>query len=106
MLDEISSADMDKIRGFLRHRALASSLENIYWQEIPAGLYDRTQIAHEDCAPYVFAIETGRDWVKFELFVRSREILRCDCQGYCTPEQKDFILNFADQMLEACAVGT
>lgn len=106
MMDEISPGDMEKIRGFLKRNALESSLENVYWQEIPVGLYSRTQTAHRDCTPYVFAIETGHDWIRLELFIRSKEGLRCDCQGYSTLEQRDFILNFADRMLEACAVST
>ncbi len=106
MLDELSAADMERVIGFLKQNALASSLERLYWLEIPVELYSRTQAEHRDCAPFMFAAETGHDWIKLELFVRSREGLGCDCQGYCTPGQRDFILNLADRMLEACAVKT
>jgi hypothetical protein len=38
--------------------------------------------------------------VSFELLVRSSQILRCNCIAYATREQRDFILAFADSMLE------
>ena len=106
MLDEISSADMEKIGEFLKQNALESQMESIYWLEIPGELYSRMQADHRDCAPYVFAIEMGPEWIKLELFIRSTGGLRCECQDYCTPEQRDFILNFADKMLEDCAIKT
>ena len=106
ILDEISPADMEKISRFLKRNALESPLESIYWLEIPPDLYSATQSEHRDCAPYAFATETGHDWIKLEFFIRSRRGLGCECQGYCTPEQRDFILNFADKMLEVCAIKT
>ena len=41
----------------------------------------------------------GKDSVSFELLVRSSHNLHCSCIAMATPEQRHFIMDFADRML-------
>jgi hypothetical protein len=51
-------------------------------------------------------VELGDDFVRFELLIRSRQTMRCACIGYATRQQRDFILAFADRLVEELALRT
>lgn len=106
LLDEINKKDIEKIRDFLTENATRSSLNQVFWVEIPGDLLSPLQFQHKDCGPHVFAIELGDTWVKLEFFVRSLETLRCGCADYCTDVQREHIVHFADRMLAQLGVST
>ena len=106
LIDEISASDMKKISLFLKQNTSQSSLDTIFWVEIPEDLLTGIQFEHENCRPHVFAIEKGDHWVKAEFFVRSLKTMRCDCQGYCSPQQLEFILNFVHHMIGTLNIKT
>ncbi len=100
LLDEISRPDIPRVRDYLQDHALASSLEDLWWVDLPEDLLNPEQFAHPDCRPFRFAVELGDDFVRFELLIRSQQTMRCACIGYATRGQRDFILAFADRLVE------
>ena len=106
LIDEISPADMEKLEEFLRENALQSPMEGIYWMRIPSDLLNETQFLHRECQPHVFAVELGTGWIKMEFLVRTLRGVRCECQAYCTPPQRGFILNFADRLIGQLEITT
>ncbi len=106
LIDEISTSDMKKITAFLKENSIRSSLESVFWVEIPEDLLAGIQFEHNHCKPHVFAIEVGDNWVKSEFFVRSLRGIRCECQSYCTPQQREFILNFVHGIINALSIRT
>jgi hypothetical protein len=106
LIDELSSAGIKKITGFLKKNAVRSNLDEIYWIRIPEGLLSETQMQHLDCRPHVFAAELGPGWIKLEFFVRSSKNMRCTCQGYCTYEQTAYIIKFATDMIKQLGIRT
>ena len=94
------------MRGFLQENAGKSDLDSLYWGRLPQDLLSETQYMHSDCQPHVFAIELGEDWIKLELFIRSLAGMNCDCQGYCTSQQRSFIMNFVDRALKDLHIKT
>lgn len=106
LIDEISASDMKKITLFLKENSAQSSLDAIFWVQIPEELLTGIQSEHKDCKPHVFAIETGENWYKAEFFIRSLKGMRCECQKYSTPQQTDFILNFLHGMIDALNIKT
>jgi hypothetical protein len=106
LIDEISPLDMEKISLFLKQNTSQSSLDAVYWVEIPEDLLEGIQIKHQTCRPHVFAIEMGDTWVKAELFVRSLKTMRCDCQSYSSLQQRDYILNFVHHMIDTLKINT
>jgi len=105
-LDEIASEDMNKITEFLKGNAFRSTMEQIFWVKFPEDLLSPLQFQHTACQPHVFAVEVGSTWVKLEFLVRSLETMKCDCAAYCTDLQRDYIINFADRMLDQLDIGT
>ena len=69
------------------------------------------QFEHQNCRPFRFAVELGEPvvgdcFVRFELLIRSEQTMRCACIGYATRQQRDFILGYADRLVEELALRT
>ena len=105
-VDEISTSDLDKIKGYLNENAKESGMEKLFWIEIPQDCLTESQSEHPECSPHRFAIETGDTWIRAEFFVRTSVKFRCDCNGYCDDSQKKFIMSYIDNMLEKLDIRT
>ncbi len=106
LLDEISKGDLPRVREYLHGHAKAARLEDIWWVDLPEDLLSPEQFSHRDCRPFRFAVEVGDTFVRFEFLIRSEQIMRCACIGYATRPQRDFILAFADRLVEELALRT
>ena len=106
LIDEISPENLEKSRDFLKETAIQSSMESVFWVRVPEDLLSESQFEHRDCRPHVFAIELGQDWIRLEFFVRSSKNMRCTCPGYCTRQQREFVINFAHSMIEDIGMRT
>ena len=105
-LDEISKTDIPRVREYLHGHAQAARLQDIWWVDLPEDLLSPEQFDHQDCRPFRFAVEVGDTFVRFEFLIRSRETMRCACLGYATRPQRDFILAFADRLVEELTLRT
>lgn len=101
LVDEIPHHQMEEIEIYLKEKTVSSGMEEIYWLEIPDELLSPIQEEHKSCGPHYLAVETGRDFVKFESLVRCRKRLRCDCVQYATPRQEGFLMEFARELIQA-----
>jgi len=100
VIDQLRESDYEQIRDYLTHHTETAAMEGIYYVDLPRELYSSLQKDHGDCQPYYFAINLTRKQVGFEWLIRSRNTLRCACIGYATPDQRDYIIDYADGMLE------
>ncbi len=106
LIDEIGNPELERIKGFLAQNAIGSGMDGIFWVKVPSDLLTGAQHLHEACRPHVFAVELGRGFVKLELFIRSLANMRCTCPGFCTSPQRDFVIRFADSMLDQLNIRT
>ena len=97
---------MERIAAFLQKNTIKTAFEGLFWVKIPADLLSSVQFRHNACRPFVFAVEIGADQIKAEFLIRSLKKLGCECQGYCTPQQRDFIFRFTDNMIEDLGIRT
>ncbi len=105
VVDELKGADVERIRDWLAERADLSGVADLYWVNFQADMLTKTQFEHKDCQPHCFAVDLGKDSVKFEFLVRSRLNYRCRlCQVYASPQQRQFILDFADRLVSDLAL--
>jgi len=100
VIDQLREDDYDKIREYLDTHAEKTMLEELYWVDLPESLYAPVQQEHKDCRPFYFAVNLTKRQVAFEWLIRSRQILRCACVAYATPEQRGYIIGYGDKMLE------
>jgi hypothetical protein len=99
VIDQLRETDYHQIREFLDTNAESTALEGIYWVDLPPDLYSRIQREHTKCHPHYFAVNLTWNDVAFELLIRSRQVIRCNCIAYATKQQQDYIIRFADRML-------
>ncbi|WP_456325584.1 hypothetical protein [Desulfonauticus submarinus] len=100
-IDELNSEEMEKITNTLKKQNLKQPVEGLYWLYLPENLYTPQQKEHlKTCGPYYFAIETGKNWLKLELLIRAEQKIRCACISYATQEQRDFLISFAENLLQ------
>jgi hypothetical protein len=101
LIDEIPKRQMEEVSAYLAGKTERSGLDKLFWLDLPKDILAPVQWEHQDCGPHYLAIETGKDFLKFELLVRSRKRLRCDCVQYATPAQEAFLLKFAHNLIES-----
>lgn len=98
--DQLRESDHEQIEQFLSRNAEETVFKEVFRLILPQDLYSDTQKEHSDCGPFYFAVNLSLNQVEFELLIRSREKIRCNCIGYADRRQRDYILDFADRMLE------
>ncbi len=99
LINELSFLERDNLDSFLKRTLKPGALNGVFFLTIPPELLGPAQTGHEDCAPFYCAVVLGKDSVSFELLVRSSHNLHCSCIAMATPEQRRFIMDFADRML-------
>ena len=102
ILDELTPRELAAARSYLAAQAEFSGVEGLYWLELPPYLWGDNQVrAHAEGLPgtesYRLAVEAGKEWVRFELLVRSETLANAG-SAQATPEQVIYILDWADRM--------
>lgn len=100
VIDQLRPQDHKSITDYLDRHAERAVFEGLYWVDLPESLLTPTQKEHGDCKPFYFAVNLTEDRVDFELLIRSRRIIRCNCIGYADTAQRDYIMRFGDTMLD------
>lgn len=106
VIDELRPPDMEKLIGHLEANLGASGLPDVFWLEVPGELLTPEQRAHADCGPHRVAVVLELDSLKLELLVRASQSLRCSCTGYATSTQRDWLINFVDELIDQLQLQT
>lgn len=105
LIDEISEENMAKLESWLKEQELQSCIEQLYHFKLPPRLLSPIQEEHAAaCGPFYMALETGLDWVKLELLVRAKSILRCSCIAYATQEQERYMISYLENLLQELSI--
>jgi hypothetical protein len=100
VIDQLTESDYYRLKEHLDQNLETTMMEGIYRVDLPADLHAEVQREHATCQPYYFAIHLDFYQVSFELLVRSRQTLHCPCMGHADLRQREFILQYADRLLE------
>ncbi|MDQ7832747.1 MAG: hypothetical protein RDU30_13515 [Desulfovibrionaceae bacterium] len=100
LIEELTEDDMQSIKARLWEKGFKGALDDIYFIPFPVEMLNDEQTEHAaECGPYVLVLETGQDSIKMELLVRGKGRLRCSCISYCTPEQRNQMIDFLDNFI-------
>ncbi len=100
LIDEISPDNMEKLETWLKAQELQSAIDRLYHFPLPPKLLTAIQQEHAaTCGPFYMAVETGQDWIKLELLVRAKQIMRCACIAYATSEQQEHMATYLENLL-------
>lgn len=97
VIDQLRPSDHQKLKTYINEHFESGALPGIYKLTLPPKILNETQAAHSQCQPYV-AIELEPDRMSCELLIRSCIKMRCDCMGYATQEQRNWLINRIDTM--------
>ncbi len=105
VIDGISLQDYDKLKEYLDEHLETAALDGIYWFELDRDILTPVQSAHKDCGPHVFALMLENTYLSCELLVRIKTNIKCDCMGYATKEQRDWLIDQTDAILEKLSIS-
>ncbi len=100
VIDDLSPMERDNIDSYLKRTLKQGPMIGIYWIVLPKELLTDIQKEHTDCSPYYLGVEIEKSLVRFEFLVRSNAHLHCDCIAHATSEQRQYVLDFLDTMLD------
>lgn len=99
-VDELQEEDVKRIEEHLTRKGWTGSISGIYYVPVPQDLLSEEQRAHLDaCGPFFLPLETGDTWVRLELLVRARQILRCSCIAYAHPALREHMIGVLDGLI-------
>ncbi len=99
VIDGLRPEDHKKLEEYLDRNLEASPLGGLYWLRLDREILGPVQKSHEECAPHLFALELGDTYLSCELLVRIKNNIKCDCMGYATSEQRDWLIETVDSIL-------
>lgn len=110
LIEDLADEDCDKIVGAFDDMDLRGPLEGIYYLPLPESLLQPEQINHlGECGPYFMALEVVKtpsdNMLKLELLVRARNIIRCSCVTYATPDQRKHMIDYLDQFIDELEIS-
>jgi hypothetical protein len=100
VFDQLRESDYKRILEYLDEHAEPAGLDAVFRLPMPAELKTTTQASCEKCKEFYFGVTLTYKQVAFEFLVRSADQLRCGCIGYANPDQRSYVIDFADKMLE------
>jgi len=101
LIDDLSCEERDNIETYLKRTLKHAAVKGMFWLPLPDDLLGESQIGHNDCGPFYFGVELGKDRVSFELLIRSEANLHCSCISYADRGQRDFVFSFVDRLISA-----
>ncbi|MBU0991630.1 MAG: hypothetical protein KJ737_03960 [Proteobacteria bacterium] len=104
VIDELRVTDYEKIKAWLDENYGEAKIPGIYWIPVSSSLLNDIQLSHRECQPHYFAIEIESNRLSCELLIRTPKTLKCSCVAYASKKQRDWIIQFADSILEKLGV--
>ena len=104
VIDGLRPEDFGKLKNYLDEHFEITPLGGIYWMALEKNILSFQQQEHENCQPHVFALMLENDSLAAELLVRVKTSIKCDCMGYATPEQREWLIGKMDLILEELGI--
>ncbi len=104
VIDGLRPNDFKELKKYLDTNFEVSTLGSIYWVELADEILTPIQKEHVDCRPHVFAIMLEDNTLSTELLVRIKTNIRCNCMGYAISEQREWLINKMDLILEELGI--
>lgn len=100
LIDGLRPRDHERLKAYLDEYLDASPLGGIYWLELDKAVLSPLQKEHKGCSPHVFALMLEQTYLACEFLVRIKKNIKCDCMGYATRQQRNWLIDQADAILE------
>ena len=106
IIDELRYNDYEKVKLYLDENLGASSeIGGIYWLPIDKEILTGEQAAHTECLPLFFVIDLKPELISCELLVRTKNRIKCSCIDYATEKQRNWLIQYTDDMLKQLEIS-
>ena len=105
LIDELRLEDHEKIKAYLDENIKTSPMDGLYWISLDKDLMTGIHASHQDCGPHYFALELNEERLACELLVRAEKSNRCNCICYASKEQRDWLIDYIDAILEKLEIS-
>ncbi len=106
VIDELRPKDYELVKAYLEENFNPSDVKGIYWIQLDQNILTKVQAKHTDCQPFYFAVELDSNAIIFELLIRTKKRIRCDCMGYATEKQRNWLIRIADSIFNCLKIKT
>ncbi|CAB5092334.1 hypothetical protein D3OALGA1CA_989 [Olavius algarvensis associated proteobacterium Delta 3] len=106
LIDEIRPPEHEKLKVYLDEHLERAVMDSLYRVPIADDLLNETQRDHTDCQPFFFSLELTPASLHCELLVRTNNRMRCDCIGYATEGQRNWLVDVIDAIFEKLDIKT
>jgi hypothetical protein len=100
LIDGLRLEDCKKIKEYLNDNCEPSTIDGIFWLELDNELLNDIQRRHGECQPHVFALMLEESSLSCEFLVRIKKNIRCDCMDYANLDQRNWLIDTTDAILE------
>ncbi len=100
VIDGLRLQDFHKLKEYFDRHLIGSPIDGIYWLELDPAVLTSVQKTHEACRPHVFALMLEETYLSCEFLVRIEKKIKCDCMGHATREQREWLMDQVDAILE------
>ncbi|MBU1182312.1 MAG: hypothetical protein KKE00_04655 [Proteobacteria bacterium] len=100
VIDELRYNDYEKVKLYLDENLGASEIEGVYWLPFEKRLLTDEQASHNECQPLFFVIDLRPERISCELLVRTKNRIKCTCIGYATEKQRNWLIQYIDDILK------
>ncbi|TYT74438.1 hypothetical protein [Desulfobotulus mexicanus] len=104
VVDTLQPEDYRRLKEVLDARFGLPLVGGVYWVELPETLCTPMQAEHKACSPHVMALDLEETRLSCEFLVRTRKAMHCICMGYAGREQRGWIMDMVDTLLEDAGV--
>ncbi len=100
LIDDIDNKQMETFKIVLRKKGFSEPIEDIFHLPLPQKILNNEQKKHSECGEHYLALEIGTNEVRLELLVRAASRLHCSCIGFADSQQREYMQNMLDELLE------
>ncbi|OQX61889.1 MAG: hypothetical protein B5M56_08030 [Desulfococcus sp. 4484_241] len=106
VIDELRPGEYERIREYLDNTVGRAEMGSIYWIPVPEEILSGKQRGHKNCKPFYFIADLEEARISCELLVRTKNSIRCDCIAYATPAQREWLINYIDNIFATLKITT
>ena len=106
VVDQLRPAEFQKIKAYLDPTYPAGGIDGVYWIPIAENILTPEQAGHPGCHPLCIAVVLGSDRLSCELLLRTQKKIRCRCMAYATETQRNWVIQWIDELFEKLGVKT
>lgn len=104
VIDELRQNDYEMLKAYMEENFSLSEVDGIYWIPLDREILTEIQVEHINCQPFYFAVDLQPNLIAFEMLIRTKQRMRCNCMAYATEKQRNWLIRLADSIFDRLGI--